>query len=148
VSLLTDLNEDIKIAMKAHDKERLSVLRMIKASLQNEAIKQGGELSEEEELTVLSREKKQRNESLEEFKNAGRDDLVQPLLKELAIVDEYLPEQLSEEEVSALVKEAVNETGASSPKDMGKVMSALMPKVKGKADGKLVSRLVKENLQP
>lgn len=148
MSLLTDLNEDIKIAMKAHDKERLSVLRMIKASLQNEAIKQGGELSEEEELTVLSREKKQRNESLEEFKNAGRDDLVQPLLKELAIVDEYLPEQLSEEEVSALVKEAVNETGASSPKDMGKVMSALMPKVKGKADGKLVSRLVKENLQP
>jgi len=147
VSLLTDLNEDIKTAMKARDKERLSVLRMIKASLQNEEISTGSELSGEEELTVLTREKKQRNDSLEEFKEAGRDDLIQGLEKELAIVNEYLPQQLSEEEVTAIVKETITETGASSPKDMGKVMSALMPKVKGKADGKLVSRIVKNELQ-
>ena len=147
MSLLTDLNEDIKTAMKARDKERLSVLRMIKASLQNEEISTGSELSGEEELTVLTREKKQRNDSLEEFKEAGRDDLIQGLEKELAIVNEYLPQQLSEEEVTAIVKETITETGASSPKDMGKVMSALMPKVKGKADGKLVSRIVKNELQ-
>ena len=147
MSLLTDINEDIKTAMKSRDKERLSVLRMIKASLQNEAIKNGGELSEKQEISVLSREKKQRNESLEEFQNAGREDLVQPLKKEILIVNEYLPEQLSEEEVARLVKETIAETGAQSPKDMGKVMSALMPKTKGKADGKLVSKLVKENLQ-
>src|SRR5699024_9419857 len=133
--------------MKARDKERLSVLRMIKASLQNEEISKGSELSGEEELTVLTREKKQRNDSLEEFKEAGRDDLIQGLEKELAIVNEYLPQQLSEEEVTAIVKETITETGASSPKDMGKVMSALMPKVKGKADGKLVSRIVKNELQ-
>ena len=147
VSLLTDLNEDMVKAMKAKDKERLMVIRMIKSSLQNEQISKGSELTEEEELTVLSREKKQRNESLEEFKNANRNDLVEKLEKELVIIDEYLPEQLDEEEVEAVVKETIVETEASSMKDMGKVMSALMPKIKGRADGKLVSNLVKRELQ-
>src|SRR5690625_5019078 len=134
-------------AMKAKDKERLMVIRMIKSSLQNEQISKGSELTEEEELTVLSREKKQRNESLEEFKNANRNDLVEKLEKELVIIDEYLPEQLDGEEVEAVVKETIVETEASSMKDMGKVMSALMPKIKGRADGKLVSNLVKRELQ-
>lgn len=147
MTLFTDINEDIKIAMKAKDKERLSVLRMIKASLQNEGIKKGGDLSPEDELSVLTREKKQRNESLEEFEKAGRNDLSEPLKREILIVDEYLPAQLSEEEIRDLVEEAVIKTGASSTKDMGKVMAALMPETKGKADGKLVSRLVKEKLQ-
>lgn len=147
MSLLTDLNEDIKKAMKSHDKERLSVLRMMKASLQNETIKKGSDLSEEEDLAVVSREKKQRNDSLEEFQKANRPDLVQALEKELSIVDEYLPEQLSEEEIRKIVKDAVAETDAHSMKDMGKVMAALMPKTKGKADGKLVNQLVKNELQ-
>lgn len=132
--------------MKAKDKERLAVLRMIKSSLHNEQISKGHELTDEEELTVLSREKKQRADSLEEFKQAGRDDLVQQLEKELSVVNEYLPEQLSEEELRAVVQESINEANASSMKDMGSVMGVLMPKVKGRADGKEVSRLVKELL--
>ncbi|WP_028274183.1 GatB/YqeY domain-containing protein [Atopococcus tabaci] len=146
MSLLTKINEDVKTAMKAKDKERLAVLRMIKSSLHNEQISKGHELTDEEELTVLSREKKQRADSLEEFKLAGRDDLVQQLEKELSVVNEYLPEQLSEEELRAVVQESINEANASSMKDMGSVMGVLMPKVKGRADGKEVSRLVKELL--
>lgn len=146
MSLLTKINEDVKTAMKAKDKERLAVLRMIKSSLHNEQISKGHELTDEEELTVLSREKKQRADSLEEFKQAGRDDLVQQLEKELSVVNEYLPEQLSEEELRAVVQESINEANASSMKDMGSVMGVLMPKVKGRADGKEVSRLVKELL--
>ena len=147
MSLLAELNEDIKTAMKSRDKERLSVLRMIKSSLLNEEIAKGSELNSDEELTVLAREKKQRNESLEEFTKADRQDLVLKLENEIVIVDEYLPQQLSQEEVAALVKEAVRQTGASSMADMGKVMGALMPKVKGKADGNIVSSLVKSELQ-
>lgn len=147
MSLLAELNEDIKTAMKSRDKERLSVLRMIKSSLLNEEIAKGSELNSDEELTVLAREKKQRNESLEEFTKADRQDLVSKLEHEIVIVDEYLPQQLSQEEVAALVKEAVQQTGASSMADMGKVMGALMPKVKGKADGNIVSSLVKSELQ-
>ena len=147
MSLLAELNEDIKTAMKSRDKERLSVLRMIKSSLLNEEIAKGSELNSDEELTVLAREKKQRNESLEEFTKADRQDLVSKLENEIIIVDEYLPQQLSQEEVAALVKEAVQQTGASSMADMGKVMGALMPKVKGKADGNIVSSLVKSELQ-
>ena len=147
MSLLAELNQDIKTAMKSRDKERLSVLRMIKSSLLNEEIAKGSELNSDEELTVLAREKKQRNESLEEFTKADRQDLVSKLENEIVIVDEYLPQQLSQEEVAALVKEAVQQTGASSMADMGKVMGALMPKVKGKADGNIVSSLVKSELQ-
>ena len=147
MSLLSDLNEDIKTAMKSHDKERLSVLRMVKASLQNATIAKREDLSSDEETAVVSRERKQRNDSLEEFKKADRPDLVQAIEKELAIVNEYLPKQLSEEEVRNIVKDTIVEIEASSMQDMGKVMSALMPKVKGMADGKLVNQLVKEELQ-
>ena len=147
MSLLAELNEGIKTAMKSRDKERLSVLRMIKSSLLNEEIAKGSELNSDEELTVLAREKKQRNESLEEFTKADRQDLVSKLENEIVIDDEYLQQQLSQEEVAALVKEAVRQTGASSMADMGKVMGALMPKVKGKADGNIVSSLVKSELQ-
>ncbi|GAB2485306.1 GatB/YqeY domain-containing protein [Alkalibacterium psychrotolerans] len=143
---LDDLNQDMKVAMKAKDKEKLLTIRMLKSALQTEQINKGEELTEEDELTVLSREKKQRVESLNEFKAAGRDDLVIKLEKELEVVDHYLPAQLSEEEVRGIVKETIEETGSSSMKDMGKVMGALMPKVKGKADGNLVSSIVKEEL--
>lgn len=146
MSLLERLNNDMKQAMKSKDKDKLTVIRMIKASLQNEAIKLGNELSEEQELTVLSREMKQRKDSLHEFDKAGRPDLVEKLRQELEVVELYMPEQLSEEEVDSIVRETIAETGASSKADMGKVMSAIMPKVKGKADGSLVNKLVQQHL--
>ncbi|HYK72105.1 MAG TPA: GatB/YqeY domain-containing protein [Pseudoneobacillus sp.] len=147
MSLLEILNNDMKQAMKNKEKDKLSVIRMIKASIQNEAIKLGKqELSEEEELTVLSREMKQRKDSLHEFDKAGREDLVEKLQQEIAVVELYAPKQLSEEEIAHIVKEAIVEVGATTKADMGKVMSALMPKVKGKADGSLVNKLVQQHL--
>ncbi|UYZ20816.1 GatB/YqeY domain-containing protein [Mesobacillus jeotgali] len=147
MSLLERLNNDMKQAMKNKEKDRLTTIRMVKASLQNEAIKFGKqELSEEEELTVLSREVKQRKDSLQEFEKAGRQDLVEKIQTELKHVEIYMPQQLSEEEVMAIVKEAIAETGAASKADMGRVMAVLMPKVKGKADGSLVNKLVQQHL--
>jgi uncharacterized protein YqeY len=147
MSLLERLNNDMKQAMKSKEKEKLAVIRMVKASLQNEAIKlQTSELSEDTELTVLSREVKQRKDSLLEFIKAGRDDLVDKLKAEIVILEDYLPKQLSEDELTEIVKETISEVNASSKADMGKVMSAIMPKVKGKADGGLVNRLVQQHL--
>ncbi|BBM19158.1 hypothetical protein G15_2830 [Enterococcus avium] len=146
MSLLTTLNEDMKQAMRAKDKETLQVIRMLKASIQNEQIKKGQDLNDEEELTVLSREMKQRRDSLTEFEKADRTDLAEKVKKEIVIVENYLPAQLSEEEIRAIVQEAVTNTGATSPKEFGKVMGAVMPKVKGKADGNQVNAIVKELL--
>lgn len=147
MSLLGRLNDEMKQAMKNKEKEKLTVIRMLKAAMQNESIKAGGrDLTEEEELTVLSREVKQRKDSLHEFEKAGREDLVAKIQTELTYVNEYMPEQLSEEDVSAIVDETIADTGASAKADMGKVMAALMPKVKGKADGSLVNRLVQQKL--
>lgn len=146
MSLLERLNNDMKQAMKNKEKDKLSVIRMVKASLQNEAIKTGHDLTEDEELTVLSREVKQRKDSLHEFEKAGRDDLVEKLRTELSYIVEYMPKQLTEEELSDLVKAAILETGASTKAEMGKVMAVLMPKVKGKADGSLVNKLVQQHL--
>ncbi|MDZ5470938.1 GatB/YqeY domain-containing protein (plasmid) [Bacillus sp. 31A1R] len=146
MSLLERLNSDMKQAMKNKEKDKLTVIRMIKASLQNEAIKLGHDLTEDDELTVLSREVKQRKDSLHEFDKAGREDLVEKLRTELLYVEEYMPKQLTEEELTKIVKEAISETGASSKAEMGKVMSVLMPKVKGKADGSLVNKLVQQHL--
>jgi len=147
MSLLERLNNDMKQAMKNKEKDKLSVIRMVKASLQNEAIKLGTkELSEDTELTVLSREVKQRKDSLHEFDKAGRQDLVDKLHTELSIVELYLPKQLSEDELSEIVKETISEVGAKSKAEMGKVMAAIMPKVKGKADGSLVNKFVQQHL--
>ncbi|MCY7465918.1 GatB/YqeY domain-containing protein [Bacillus safensis] len=147
MSLLEQLNSDMKLMMKNREKDKLVVIRMVKASLQNEAIKlKKDSLTGDEELTVLSREIKQRKDSLREFSKANRLDLVDKVQKEIDILDVYLPEQLSEEELQTIVKETITETGASSKADMGKVMSAIMPKVKGKADGAVINRLVSEQL--
>ncbi|WP_400242472.1 GatB/YqeY domain-containing protein [Niallia sp. JL1B1071] len=146
MSLLERLNNDMKQAMKNKEKDKLVVIRMIKAAIQNERIKLGRDLSEEDELSVLSREVKQRKDSLHEFEKAGREDLVDKIRAELKHVEIYMPEQLSEEELAEIVKQAIDETGASSKKEMGKVMAALMPKVKGKADGSLVNKLVQQHL--
>lgn len=125
MGLLERLNQDMKQAMKNKEKDRLSVIRMVKASLQNEAIKLGkSELTEEEELTVLSRELKQRKDSLQEFENAGRSDLVEKVKAEIAVITEYMPEQLSEEELIQIIKTTISEVNATSKSDMGKVMGA------------------------
>lgn len=146
MSLLSTLNDDIKTAMKAKDKVTLQVIRMLKASIQNEQIKAGQDLNEEEELTVLSREMKQRRDSLAEFEKAGRDDLAEKVKGEITVVERYLPAQLSAEEIRGIVKAAIEKTGAASPKEFGKVMGAVMPQVKGKADGSQVNAVVKELL--
>ncbi|GLO66618.1 MULTISPECIES: GatB/YqeY domain-containing protein [Oceanobacillus] len=148
MTLLDRLNQDMKQAMKNKDKESLSVIRMVKASIQNESIKLGKDtLSEDEDLTILSREVKQRKDSLQEFKNAGREDLVEKIEKELEILNTYLPEQLSDDELRSIIQETIQEVNATSMKDMGKVMGAVMPKVKGKADGSQIKTKVQEELR-
>lgn len=147
MSLVESLNQDMKSAMRNKDRQKLNVIRMVKASLQNEAIKLGKEeLTENEELTVLSREVKQIKESLQEFKKAERDDLVEKHEQDLKILQVYMPEQLSSDELEQIVVGTIDEVSATTKKDMGKVMSALMPKVKGKADGAVVNQLVQRHL--
>lgn len=146
LNLLDQLNQDMKSAMKNKEKDKLSVIRMVKSSLQNEQIKLGRELTDDDSLTVLNRELKQRKDSLHEFEQANREDLALKLRDEISVLEVYMPEQLSEEEVAEIVKETITEVNASSKADMGKVMGAIMPKVKGKADGGLVNRLVQQHL--
>jgi uncharacterized protein len=147
MSLSERLNEDMKQAMRSQEKFKLSVIRMVRSAVKNVEIDQRRTLLDSEVLEILTRELKQRKDSLLEFQKAGRDDLVEDLTKEIAIIAEYMPEQLSEAELKAIVEETVREVGASSKADMGKVMTALMPKVKGRADGKLVNQLVQQQLQ-
>jgi uncharacterized protein YqeY len=147
MSLSERLNEDMKQAMKAQDKFKLSVIRMVRSAIKNIEIDTKRTLDDNEVLDVLNREIKQRKDSLQEFEKAGRDDLAETVKAELAVLNDYMPQQLSEEEVKAIVQQTIQETGASSKADMGKVMGALMPKVKGRADGKLVNQLVQQLLQ-
>ena len=143
------LTEDMKQAMK--DKEsgklRLSVIRMAKASIKNLEIDQKRDLTDEEVVTVLMKEVKMRKDSLEEFAKAGRTELVEQAEQEIAVLKKYLPEQLSNEELRELVKASIAETGAAAAKDMGKVMAAVIPKTKGRADGKRINAMVRELLQ-
>ena len=146
MTLLSTLNDDMKQAMKAKEKDVLQVIRMIKASLQNEQIKLGRELTEEEDLTILAREMKQRRDSLAEFEKAHRDDLVEKVKIEIAIVERYLPAQLTEDEIRQIVLQAIEQTNATSSQSFGPVMGLVMPQVKGKADGALDNAVVKELL--
>jgi len=146
LSLSEQIMSDMKDAMKARDKVKLNTVRMIKAALMNEKIKAGHDLTADEELTVLSREKKQREESIAEFTKANRDDLVAETKQELAIVENYLPKQMTDEELKQAVSQAISETEAKGKSDFGKVMKALMPKIKGKADGKAASNAVRKQL--
>ena len=148
MSLKVRLTEDMKQAMKEKEvgKLRLSVIRMVRANIKNVEIDRKQELTDDEVLDVLAKEVKMRRDAMEEFKKAARPDLVEGLEQELAILMDYLPEQLSEAAVRTLVENAVAETQAVSPKEMGKVMAVLMPKVKGRADGKLINSIVREML--
>ena len=148
MTLRNRLTEDMKLAMK--DKEagklKLSVIRMVRSAAKYLEIDRHKELDDNELLEVVAKEVKMRKDSLEEFRKANRPDLLAALEQEIAILMEYLPEQMTEAEVRSLVTQAVADAQASSPKDMGKVMALLIPKVKGRADGKLVNSLVKELL--
>ncbi|MFO7263938.1 MAG: GatB/YqeY domain-containing protein [Bacillota bacterium] len=140
------LTEDLKQAMKDQDKLRLSVLRMVRAAIKNVEIEKRRPLTDDEVLDVLNRELKQRQESLAEFEKAGRDDLSRQAEEEIRILRQYLPEPLDEEALAALIDEVIRETGATTKRDLGKVMSVLMPKVKGRADGKKVNQMVQQRL--
>jgi len=147
MNLSERLIDDMKQAMKSQDKFKLSVIRMMRAAVKNLEIDLKRPLDDKEVLDILSREVKIRKDSLQEFKKAGRDDLVAGLATEIDIISQYLPEQLTEEEIQEIVTQTIHELGASSKADMGKVMSALLPKTKGRADGKLVNQFVQQLLQ-
>ena len=147
-SITAQIQTDMTAAMKARDADTLSTLRMLKAALLEAKTKKSKDetLSADEEIEILQRYVKKRRETLEEMRKLAREDLAAKEAAEIQVTMRYLPQPLGEEEIRALVREAVAATGAAGPKDMGKVMGALSPKVKGKAEGGLVSRLVKEAL--
>jgi uncharacterized protein len=143
VSLLDQVQDDVKSAMKAGERERVRALRMVADALQKAEKDNGGEPVE-----VLQRERKRRLEAAEAYRDGGRAEAADAEQREADLIASYLPEQLSDHELNAIVGDAVAESGASSPQEMGKVMAVVMPKVKGLADGKRVSAAVKEMLTP
>jgi uncharacterized protein YqeY len=147
MNLSERLNDDMKQAMKSQEKFKLTTIRMIRSSIKNLEIDLKRPLEDAEVLDILSREIKQRKDSLQEFDKAGRDDLAKDVAAEIEIISVYLPQQLTEEEIKLIVQQTIQETGASSKAEMGKVMSALLPKTKGRADGKLVNTFVQQFLQ-
>jgi len=144
------LTEDIKSAMKAKDKLRLETIRSIKkAVLEKEvSVRPSGQesLTEEQEIEVLAQQAKQRRDSIQQYKDAGRDDLADQEAAELVIIETYLPAQLDDEELSSIIDQIIADVGAISPKDMGKVMGPAMKQLKGKADGKKIQEIVKSKL--
>ena len=148
--LIEQLNQDLKEAMRARDKVRLRTIRLLRAALIEKEIaeRRGGEaeLSEEQAMAVLQKQAKQRRDSMEQFENAGREDLAVTEREELEVIKEYLPEQLSEDEIRKEVEAIVADVQASSVKDMGRVMGPAMQRLRGKADGKVVQSLVRELL--
>ena len=137
---------DLVTSMKNKDKETLTVLRMVKGAIQLEEINKKQELNDEDVIAVLSKQIKTRKESILEFEKASRTDLIEQTLKEVEILNKYMPEQLSEEEVLKLIDDAFNELKPEKPSDMGKLMGFLTPKLKGKADMGFVSKTIKEKL--
>lgn len=148
MSIADQINSDIKSAMKAKDKDRLNALRAVKSALLLAGTEKGsgGDVSDEEALKILQKLVKQRKESAEMYQSQNREDLAKDELDQAAVIEAYLPQQLGEEEIRVHVKTAIEKTGASGPQDMGKVMGILMKDLAGKADGKVISKLVKEEL--
>ena len=141
------IEEAVKSSMRERNKERTSTLRMALSELKKEEIDNKIELSNEDSIKILQRMIKQRKESMSQFLNAQRNDLAEKEESEIVILQDFLPEQMSEEDINKLVIEAINETDAKEPKDIGKVMGFLKTKIQGNADMGIVSKLVKENLQ-
>lgn len=147
MSLLKRFDNDLKEALKAAESAKVSILRMAKATVKNRQIEKGRELTDDEIVAVLSSMVKQGRESIELFTKAGRMDLAGNEEREVAILQSYMPQQLSHEEIDRIISGAIQEASASTPQDMGKVMRILMPRVKGVADGKYVNQRVKELLE-
>lgn len=138
--------EDIKLAMKAQDKDKLNVVRMLKSDVQMAELNKKAELTDDEVISVVTKQIKMRKDSIKEFEKGNRTDLIEQASKEIKILEEYLPEQLSEEEVINIVNDVFSKVNPTSQSDMGKMMGALNPLVKGKADMGFVSKIVKEKL--
>jgi uncharacterized protein YqeY len=146
LSITERIQTDLTAAAKARDKERLAALRLVLDALNKEAKEARATLDEQREVAVLKRERKRRAEAAEAYRNGGRDELAASEEAEAAVIEEYLPAEISDDELEALVADAMSETGASSQKEMGKVMSAVMSKAGGRADGHRVSELVRSKL--
>jgi uncharacterized protein YqeY len=142
MALIDDIQADLKAAMTARENFKRDTLRLIMSDLKNKRIELGRDLEDEDTLSVITKAKKSRQDSLEQYTDAGREDLAAIERAELEVISGYLPEEMGEDELRELVTAAVAEVGATEPKDMGAVMKALMPKVKGRADGKAVQRIV------
>jgi len=147
MSLLNRLTEELKEALRAGNHIKLSVIRLLKSSIKNREIEKMAPLTDEEIIDIIMTALKQRRESIEQFQKGGREDLVQKEKSELEVLQTFLPQQLSEEELVSEVQAVIREVGASSPKDMGKVMKIVMVRVKGRAEGARVSSLVKELME-
>ena len=148
MSLTDDIQSDLTAAMKARDSQRVATLRMVMAAVKNQRVASGqsGDVSDAQVLDLLAKEAKKRSEAADAYREAGRTELADKEEAELAIIRDYLPAQLSEAEIRDIVDEAIAETGASQPGDLGKVMSAVMPRTKGRADGKQVNAIVRDRL--
>lgn len=142
-----ELRNKLKEAMKASDEVRVRTLRLLISSIKNEEVEKGRKLTEEEFSDIVLKEVKKRKEAIEMYEKGQRKDLADEERKELAILEEFLPKQLNVDEIRKMVVETIEAVGASGPKDLGKVMSVLMPKLKGRADGKLVNKIVRELLE-
>lgn len=149
MALTEQIQADLTTAMKSRDKDATAALRGIVAAIRNARVAEGqtGELTDEQTVELLGREAKKRTEAAEAFANAGRQEQAEKERAELEVIRRYLPAQLGDDELRAIVDEAITATGASAPGDMGQVMSVVMPQVKGRADGKRVSALVRDRLQ-
>lgn len=146
MSLLDTLNDDLKTAMRAGDKARLEVVRGLKSDIKYKEIDLKHPLTEEDVVAVLSSAAKKRRDSIEQFRAGGREDLASKEAAELEIISHYLPKQLSDDELTALVVAAIQSSGAAAPGDLGKVMKEIMPKVKGRADGNKLREIIAAKL--
>lgn len=146
MSLKEKLQEDLKSSMKNKDTIRKSVITLVRAAIKQIEVDQRVELDDVAVMDIISRQLKQRNDSLAEFEKAGREDLIEETKSEIQVLKEYLPQQLSEEELEKIVIETIAEVGATSMKDMGKIMAIIKPKTAGRADGRKINELVKKNL--
>jgi len=147
MSLQQRIDDDLKAAMKSSDSLKTSVLRMVKAAIKNKQVEKRKDLSDEEIISMISTLTKQRRESIDLFSKGGREDLAEKERQELAMLQLYLPGQLSPEDLDRIIMEAINESSAEGVKDIGKVMRLIMPRVQGAADGKVVNQRVRELLE-
>lgn len=146
MGLLEEITQDMKKAMKSKEKDRMQVLRLLRSDLKKAKIDKRGDFTEEDAQQVINKAAKNRRESIESYKKGDRQDLVEEEQKELEVIEEYLPERMSDDEIKEIIDQVIEETGASGMQDMGKVMGTIMPKVRGKADGSKVQAIVRSKL--